>query len=73
MDQIVASEIFTRYDLSVGRCMAAGGAAEVLMDGRPVMLKPNLVNASPHPVTTPPDFCAAVIGFVRQHKRMRPL
>lgn len=67
MDQIVASEIFTRYDLSVGRCMAAGGAAEVLMDGRPVMLKPNLVNASPHPVTTPPDFCAAVIGFVRQH------
>jgi len=67
MTEMVASEIFTSYDTSVGRCMAAGGAAHLLADGRPVMLKPNLINTSPHPVTTPPAFCAAVIGFVRQH------
>lgn len=47
--------------------MAAGGAAELLIDGRPVMLKPNLINDSPHPVTTPPEFCEAVIAFVRKH------
>ncbi len=46
--------------------MAAAGAAELLEDGRPVVLKPNLVNDSPHPVTTPPVFCAAVIDFIRQ-------
>jgi hypothetical protein len=67
MDQKIACELFTSYEASVDRCMAAGGAAGLLLDGRPVMLKPNLINASPHPVTTPPDFCAAVIAFVRRH------
>jgi uncharacterized protein (DUF362 family) len=51
----------------VARCMAAGEAASLLRDGRPVMLKPNLINASPHPVTTPPALCAAVIAFVRRY------
>lgn len=67
MTQAVISETFTSYDSSVGKCMEAGGAAGILTDGRPVMLKPNLINASPHPVTTPPAFCEAVINFVRQH------
>lgn len=58
---------FESYDQSVPRCMTEAGAAEVLKNGRPVMLKPNLINASPHPVTTPPAFCRAVIDFVRQH------
>jgi uncharacterized protein (DUF362 family) len=65
--QTISCETLTSYEDSVGRCMAAAGAESLLRDGRPVMLKPNLINASPHPVTTPPAFCAAVIGFVRQH------
>jgi uncharacterized protein (DUF362 family) len=67
MSQKIICELFTSYEATVARCMAAGGAADLLRDGRPVMLKPNLINASPHPVTTPPAFCAAVIAFVRQH------
>lgn len=47
--------------------MAAGGAHNLLDKGRPVMLKPNLVNASPHSVTTPPLVCGAVIAFIRDH------
>ncbi len=47
--------------------MRATGAVRLLSGGRPVMLKPNLVNASPHPVTTPPALCEAVIAFVRRH------
>jgi uncharacterized protein (DUF362 family) len=66
MNWIVATETFTNYDMSVQRCMAAASASTLLADNRPVMLKPNLVNDSPHPVTTPPAFCAAVIAFVRQ-------
>ncbi len=63
----VATENFASYAVSVQRCMAAAGAAALLSGGRPVMLKPNLVNDSPHPVTTPPELCEAVISFVRQH------
>lgn len=63
----VVTENFTSYGVSVGRCMAAAGAAALLAEGRPVMLKPNLVNDSHHPVTTPPAFCEAVIAFVRRH------
>ena len=63
----VISEPFVDYETTVSRCMDATGAAELLAGGRPVMLKPNLVNDSPHPITTPPAMCAAVIAFVRQH------
>ncbi len=67
MHPLVVKETFIDYKTSVLRCMAAGGAAELFGDGRPVMLKPNLINASPFPVTTPPAFCEAVIGFIRAH------
>jgi uncharacterized protein (DUF362 family) len=62
----MAAELFTSYADTVDQCMAAAGAAALLAEGRPVMLKPNLVNDSPHPVTTPPAFCEAVIAFVRK-------
>jgi uncharacterized protein (DUF362 family) len=58
---------FTSYEATVGCCMEDAGAADVLVGGRPVMLKPNLINASPHPVTAPPAFCAAVIAYIRRH------
>ena len=67
MNPDVVSESFTSYAVSVGRCMSASGASALLAGDRPVMLKPNLVNDSPHPVTTSPAFCEAVITFVRQH------
>lgn len=64
---MVTEQIFTSYKQSVSQCMYASGAANLLVQGRPVMLKPNLVNDSPHPVTTSPAFCEAVIDFLRQH------
>ncbi len=67
MNSNVVTVNFTNYKASVTQCMEKAGAATILADNRPVMLKPNLVNASPHPVTTPPAFCEAVINFVRQY------
>lgn len=58
-------EAFTAYATSVPRAMERAGAAGLLQDGRPVMIKPNLVNDSPFPVTTHPAFCEAVVAFVR--------
>jgi len=67
MNANVVNQVFFGYAESVGRCMAAAGAAAFFEGGRPVMLKPNLVNDSPHPVTTPPALCEAVVAFVRTY------
>ena len=67
MQAHVVNHVFSGYAESVDRCMAAAGAAAMFFGDRPVMLKPNLVNDSPHPVTTPPELCEAVVAFVRKH------
>jgi len=64
--EIVSMEL-SGYAETVGRCMESAGAEKVISDGRPVMLKPNLVTASPFPVTTSPLFCEAVIEFIRRY------
>lgn len=70
MDAIVACKTFSDYESTVCLCMTEAGAADLLNDGRPVMLKPNLINASPHPVTTPAALCEAVIAFIRKHTQV---
>jgi hypothetical protein len=52
----VVCEKFNDYASTVSPCLTMGGAEALFSDGRPVMLKPNLINASPHPVTTPRPF-----------------
>lgn len=61
----VADVLFDSYGFSVRRAMDEAGAGQVLAKRRAVLLKPNLVNASPPPVTTPSAFCRAVIDYVR--------
>ena len=65
MIQNVINEPVVDYDTTVARCLSAAGLADRLEGGRPILLKPNLVNDSPHPVTTPPALCVAVIQFLR--------
>ncbi len=61
----VAVVDFTTYPDSVSRALDTVGAAEALAAQRAVMIKPNLINASPHPVTTPADCCEALIRYIR--------
>ena len=58
---------FDGYADTVSACMTDAGAAALLASQRPVMLKPNLVNGTPFPVTTAPALCEAVIAFVRRY------
>lgn len=52
--------------LSAGRrLLAVTGLAEVLAGQRRIVLKPNLVEAAPPPITTPVELVAAVIEWVR--------
>ena len=40
-------------------------AREVLARQTAVLIKPNLINADPHPVTTPAACCEAIVNYIR--------
>ena len=61
----VAVVDFTCCEDSVRAAFDAAGGAETLKGFDRILLKPNLVNGSPFPITTHPDFTAAVIDAVR--------
>lgn len=58
---------FADYEHSVFALLDRVGAGPVLAGHDRIMLKPNLVNASPFPVTTPPALCEAVVRYVRSY------
>ena len=58
---------FVDYAHSVPEVLDALGAAEVLARQEAVLLKPNLVNRSPFPVTTPVELCAVLVDYIRAH------
>lgn len=60
---------FDSYEKSVPELLDAMGAGEVLTAEKQVLVKPNLVNDSPPPVTTPVECCEAVVRYVRGHSR----
>jgi len=57
---------FTSYAETIPRLLEAIGAAEILAGRRRILIKPNLVNASPFPVTLPVEACAALIAAFRR-------
>jgi uncharacterized protein (DUF362 family) len=63
----VTEIIFTSYEESVPAALDAAGAAEVLGRQERILIKPNLVSASPPPVTTPAALVEAIVGYVREH------
>ncbi len=56
---------FANYPESVARALDAVDAAAVLRQQSAVLIKPNLVNASPPPITTPVECVEAVVEYVR--------
>ena len=60
---------FHSYNQSVSEALDAAGAGEILSEQTAVLIKPNLVNASPFPITTAPACVEAVIEYVRAHSR----
>lgn len=56
---------FKAYEVSVKESLDRIGAQEILSKQTGVLVKPNLTNASPHPVTTPAECCEAIIRYIR--------
>ncbi len=58
---------FSSYSASIPEALDRSALAAMLTEDMPVLIKPNLINASPHPVTTPADCCRALIKWLRYH------
>lgn len=56
---------FVSYQESVPLALDKVGAREALAPRQAVLVKPNLVNATPPPVTTPVECVAAVVEYIR--------
>ena len=67
MDSLVID--FSSYHESVRCAFDRIGARQILEKQSSVLIKPNLVNGFPPPVTTPVDFCEAVVEYVRSCSR----
>ncbi len=63
----IAVEEFTTYQETVSKALDAIGARAVLSKKEKILIKPNLINSSPHPVTTPVECCEAIIRYIRRH------
>lgn len=58
---------FTGYFQTISRALDAIGAGQVLSRQSRVLIKPNLVNDAPPPVTTPVACCRAIIDYLQAH------
>ena len=65
LQMCLATVEFSSYHESVASVLDTIGAKEVLTRQSAILIKPNLTNASRHPVTTPADCCEAVVEYVR--------
>jgi len=60
---------FCSYAESVPVLMDLLGAGPVLTSQKRIVIKPNLVNSSPPPVTTPVELVAAIIAYIKTVSR----
>ena len=61
----IAMVEFSNYTESVKKAFDIIGAGAILAKEKKILIKPNLVNSSPYPVTTPPECCEAVIRYLK--------
>jgi len=70
---MVAETPFTTYADAIPAALGQIGAAAVLAKQTAVLIKPNLINTAPHPVTTPAACCEALIDYIRSCSSARIL
>ncbi len=58
---------FTSYKKTINSALDAINAHEQLSSQTAILIKPNLINSSPHPITTSPECCEAVIEYIQKY------
>ncbi len=56
---------FESYEKSVTTALDALDACKKIRPQAGVLIKPNLINADPHPITTPAACCEAIVNYVQ--------
>ncbi len=64
-------EKFTSYQDSLQACLDGISAGSVIKKRKLIIIKPNLVNSTPFPVTTSPDMISALVGYIRKYSKAR--
>ncbi|MHC4872745.1 MAG: DUF362 domain-containing protein [Planctomycetota bacterium] len=62
----IAEIEFTNYTESIRKALDKIGAAEKLAEQTKILIKPNLVEASPPPITTPVECTAAIVDILKE-------
>jgi uncharacterized protein (DUF362 family) len=62
---------FESYEVSVAAVLDAVGAPAMFEGRGTVLIKPNLINDSPPPVTTPVACCESIVTYIRRHSSAR--
>lgn len=60
---------FTSYEESINCALDAIDAHERLATQTAILIKPNLINSSPHPITTPAECCEAIVQYIRKYSK----
>jgi uncharacterized protein (DUF362 family) len=64
-------ERFVNYHESVAACLDRLGADTFLHASEQILIKPNLVNSTPFPVTTSPEMIRALVAYIRAKSQAR--
>jgi uncharacterized protein (DUF362 family) len=62
---------FQSFEKSIPEVLDKIKAAQTIARQTKILIKPNLVNASPHPITTSPACCEAIIQYIRKHSKAK--
>ncbi len=62
---------FINYKKSVFQILNNTGADKLFSIQKSIIIKPNLVNSSPFPITTSAEFCEAVIMYIKSKSKAK--
>ncbi len=60
---------FLSFKKSIKDALDSIGAHKKIAEQTAILIKPNLTNNSPHPITTSPECCEVIIEYIRQHSK----
>lgn len=60
---------FSSYEKSIPTALDEIGAAPILAEQKAILIKPNLTQSSPPPITTPVACCEAVVRYIRSRSK----
>lgn len=58
---------FESYEKTIPEILDKIKAYEILEKQENILIKPNIVNMSPFPITTSPEICGEIIKYIRKH------